>query len=192
MPLPTDKSFDDLFGYRQTKKWAKSMCNPWMEFCEVNAPVLKYQLPNIVTTINIVVTVGAFASLYLGATRNTMYYAVGLIFLGVRQYLDMLDGSVARTCDMKSKFGNYYDHISDAVFIVGLLTLFVYLTHPSMRPLAIGVAGIGLIAFMSEIVQVILEKDSVVDPRINDNLIAINLFMYMAIVLFIEWSKKAG
>ena len=190
MPLPTDRSFDDLFGYRHTKKWAKSMCNPWLEFCEENAPVLKYQLPNIVTTINIVVTVGAFASLYLGATKNTMYYVVGLLFLCIRQYLDMLDGSVARTCNMKSKFGNYYDHISDALFIVGLLSLFVYLTNPSMRHLAIGLAGIGLIAFMSEIVQVILEKDSVVDPRINDNLIAINLFMYMAIVLFVEWSKN--
>ena len=188
MPPPTDKSFDDLFGYQHTKKWAKDMCDPWVDLCQ-NVPMLRNQLPNVVTSLNVFVTLGAFGSLYLGATRNTVYYALGLIFLAIRQYLDMLDGSIARTCNMKSNFGNYYDHIADAVFIVGILSLFVFLTEPSLRPWAIGFGGIGLVAFLIEIVHTIKDEESVVDPMINDNLIAINLFMYMAIVIFIEWSK---
>jgi len=127
--------------------------------------------------------------LFLGARKNPVYYVAGIVFLITRQYFDMLDGSVARVCGMKSRFGNIYDHVADAVYVLGLLALFVYLTPPPARVVAMVISGLGYAAFLVDIVNIIREKD-VLNETINDNLMLINVFVYMLIVGFIEASRN--
>lgn len=194
MPLPNKQSFDDVYGYQHTKRWATILCKEsgwWDRVCKTLQLEgrAKKQLPNIVTTCNLFFTFLVFGSLYLGAQKSPVYYLVGLIALTIRQYLDMMDGSVARVCDMKSKFGNYYDHISDAVYVLGLLTMFICLTPPPARTIAIFISGLGYIAFLVDIVNIIEENDTT-NELINDNLLIINIVVYLFIVCFIEISNR--
>lgn len=192
MPLPTPNSFDDKYGYQITRRWAKVMCKHWDHGCKkMNWTGIRNQLANLVTTVNIVFTGLIFACLYLGARKNPIYYAIGVILITVRQYLDMLDGAVARVCDMKSQFGNLYDHIADAFFILGMLGIFVYLMPPQSRMWAAGFATFGMLIFLSEILGIIegFDDDSLIGTNINDHLILVNLGFYVFIVACIELSK---
>lgn len=194
MPLPNKHSFDDVYGYQHTQRWAKILCKEsgwWERVCDALRleGAARKQLPNIVTTCNLFFTFVVLGCLYLGAEKSPVYYVVGVIALVVRQYLDMMDGSVARVCDMKSRFGNYYDHVSDAAYVLGLLTLFVYLTPPPGKTVAAFLSGLGFIAFVVDIVNVIEEKD-VTNDHINDNLMILNVMVYLVIVGFVETSKR--
>lgn len=53
-----------------------------------------------------------------------------LLLLGlvlVRQFLDVLDGSIARACDRKSELGGALDTVADCLFFAA--TIYVYLTE---------------------------------------------------------------
>jgi hypothetical protein len=192
MPLPTKNSFDDIYGYQPTRKWAKMMCKQWDKTCDTfKWNGMRKQLANIVTTGNLVVTGLVFACLYLGSKRHPIYYVVGIVLLTVRQYLDMLDGSIARVCDMKSQFGNIYDHVADAVFMLGMLGLFVYLVPPHARMWVGGFATFGMLLFLSDIIGIIdgCEDDSIMSDTINDHLILVNVGFYVVLVAVIELTK---
>lgn len=190
MPLPTKNSFDDLFGYQITSEWAKDMCTGWNETCDkfnINGKTRK-QLANIVTTINLVFTALIFGCLYLGRTKAPVFYVIGIVFLTIRQYLDMLDGSIARQCDMKSKFGNYYDHIADAIFALGLAIMFVVLTSSKWKWLSGIIGSAVFVSVIIDLVNCVKDTNVPINKHINDNLIVINLFIYLFIVTFIEAS----
>ncbi len=193
MPLPNKQSFDDVYGYQYTKRWATILCKEsgwWDRVCKTLhlEGQAKKQLPNVVTTCNLFFTFLVFGGLYLGCLKSPVYYLAGLVALIARQYLDMMDGTVARVCDMKSTFGNYYDHASDAVYVLGLLTLFIYLTPPPARVVAMIISGIGYIAFLIDLLNTVKEKE--VNEVINDNLLIINIIVYLFIVCFIESSRN--
>jgi phosphatidylglycerophosphate synthase len=63
--------------------------------------------PNALTTISLVVAVGAGTAY---ALRFPVLGAVGLVVSGV---VDMLDGAVARATKSASRFGSVYDHVLD-------------------------------------------------------------------------------
>ena len=71
--------------------------------------------PNMITTLSLII---CLFSIYL--FKQGSYLISGILFF-VAYFFDCLDGHMARTYNMHSKFGDYYDHISD---ILKLILLF--------------------------------------------------------------------
>jgi phosphatidylglycerophosphate synthase len=71
--------------------------------------------PNIITTISLLF--GLFTSVFL---CKKMYY-IACIFWIIAYFLDCLDGYIARKYKETSKFGDYYDHISDMIKLTVVL-----------------------------------------------------------------------
>jgi phosphatidylglycerophosphate synthase len=81
--------------------------------------------PNGLTTIGLVCSIGALVAVYLvlfkGASVGTGVIAVVLTFL--RCYFDYADGLMARTYDMSTKIGGWYDHTVDTCYALVLAVL---------------------------------------------------------------------
>jgi len=77
-----------------------------------------YQLgftPNILTTISLISW--SFAMYFL--INNGNYYSLYMVLLMILSYyFDCFDGNFARSYNMVTKFGDYYDHISDVSKII--------------------------------------------------------------------------
>lgn len=72
--------------------------------------------PNMITTLSLLITlIGLY---YI----NNGYYKTGSILYFIGYFFDCMDGSYARTYNMTSKFGDYYDHISDIIKIIFLVS----------------------------------------------------------------------
>lgn len=80
--------------------------------------------PNILTTLSLITTV---IGLYL---HSKNYYLLGGLLYFIGYYFDCADGNFARTYNMSSKIGDYYDHITD-LFKYGL---FIYLLYSYNLP----------------------------------------------------------
>jgi hypothetical protein len=65
--------------------------------------------PNMVTTLSLITGI---SSAYMIQKKN--YKIAGLLFF-IAYYFDCVDGKLARKYNMISKFGDYYDHISDII-----------------------------------------------------------------------------
>jgi hypothetical protein len=65
--------------------------------------------PNMVTTLSLLS--GVFSA-YMIHKKN--YKSAGLLFF-LGYYFDCVDGKLARKYNMTSKFGDYYDHITDII-----------------------------------------------------------------------------
>lgn len=77
--------------------------------------------PNTITSINLFI----FTPLIL---HNIIYDKNYLMLFGlvlVRIYLDILDGNIARKCNLKSKFGSFFDLFGDVILYL-VLNLFVF------------------------------------------------------------------
>ena len=77
--------------------------------------------PNMITTISFLC---GLIACYLYYKKS--YILAGLVFF-VSYFFDVMDGYFARIYDMKSKFGSYYDSITDIV--VGLIFVYLFLTN---------------------------------------------------------------
>ena len=53
-------------------------------------------------------------------TQNDFWGSFGYGIL--RQFFDCLDGTMARKYDMSTEFGDIYDHISDLMYAIALIT----------------------------------------------------------------------
>lgn len=77
--------------------------------------------PNMITTFGNILSIIGLLNLW-----NHKYFEASIYF-GVSYVLDCIDGYMARKYNMVSKFGDYYDHISDAskflLFIISLILL---------------------------------------------------------------------
>ena len=77
--------------------------------------------PNMITTGANILSIIGLINLW-----NRKYFEASIYF-GVSYVLDCVDGYMARKYNMVSKFGDYYDHISDAskflLFIISLILL---------------------------------------------------------------------
>ena len=83
--------------------------------------------PNILTTISLLCHL---CSMYF-LVNNKEYYAIySVIFFALSYYFDCFDGHFARSYNMTSKFGDYYDHISDWFKVA----LFVWLICAYFKP----------------------------------------------------------
>lgn len=98
--------------------------------------------PNMITTM----------SLFLGLTSVVLfhfqYYISSIIFFITAYILDCADGNFARTYNMETNFGDYYDHISDISKIIALAI--VIIIHPLSKTIKVlFITGLAIFSFMS-------------------------------------------
>jgi phosphatidylglycerophosphate synthase len=72
--------------------------------------------PNMVTTLSVVASYLAIRSIYLGQPKQ--YFVLWAI---LAYMFDCVDGYLARKFDMCTVFGDYYDHVSDVMYVSLLL-----------------------------------------------------------------------
>jgi phosphatidylglycerophosphate synthase len=74
-------------------------------------------------------TFSLVAGLYAAYMIYTGNFAIAGVLYMVAYYFDCADGKFARKFNMTSKFGDYYDHISDIIKLI--FTLYaLYVTNP--------------------------------------------------------------
>lgn len=83
--------------------------------------------PNILTTISLFCHL---CSMYFFVNNERYYTFYSAIFFMLSYYFDCFDGHFARSYNMTTKFGDYYDHISDW-FKTGL---FIWLICTYFKP----------------------------------------------------------
>jgi len=98
--------------------------------------------PNILTTISLLI---AIASIYY--FMNDRYYlSAGLIFLAY--FFDCFDGFFARSYNMTSVFGDFYDHISDAYKFIFLLIAMYLKNYDKFKKVVCVFIFFGLLGFI--------------------------------------------
>ena len=85
----------------------------WMVRPLVHTPVT----PNHITTVRLILGLAA-CGLFATGTRPEILYAAGLFMLS--NFVDHMDGELARLSGKSSRFGYHYDNYSDAVIHVAL------------------------------------------------------------------------
>lgn len=83
--------------------------------------------PNILTTFSLL---SHLLSMYFFVNNQKYYTVYSVIFFGLAYYFDCFDGHFARSYNMVTIFGDYYDHVSD--WFKGLL--FFWLIYVYFKP----------------------------------------------------------
>lgn len=83
--------------------------------------------PNMLTTISLVCHLIA---MYFFVNNQKYYTVYSVIFSFLSYYFDCFDGHFARSYDIVTKFGDYYDHISDLFKNL----LFIWLIYAYFKP----------------------------------------------------------
>jgi len=81
--------------------------------------------PNMITTLGNVSTIFSVYALY------KHQFLISSLFFILSYMFDCLDGYVARTYNLVTEFGDYYDHISDATKII-VVCFMLYRINPSL------------------------------------------------------------
>lgn len=76
--------------------------------------------PNNITTISVIFGICSIYSLYKDN------YVLCAIMLLLSYFFDVLDGIYARSYDMVTVFGDFYDHISDIIFYTIIIFMIIY------------------------------------------------------------------
>ena len=76
--------------------------------------------PNTLTTFGLISSILCIYFLY---KKNPI---LSIIFLILRWYFDYADGLYARKYKQYSKFGDWYDHITDWLFTIGYICVFIF------------------------------------------------------------------
>ena len=80
--------------------------------------------PNFLTTLGLI---SSILSLYYLYYRKAIY---AIIFLILRWYFDYADGIFARKYNKVTKFGDYYDHIVDILYSIGIIFVIAFSKYP--------------------------------------------------------------
>ena len=98
--------------------------------------------PNMITTIALILGV---LCIYQFRMEN---YGTSAALLVIRQVFDGMDGYVARKYDLKSKFGDKYDHVSDFI-IQRIIFIMVYLKLLKYSPLCANIIMVLVILILN-------------------------------------------
>ena len=99
--------------------------------------------PNMLTTLGLICSI---LFVYFLWKRNLF---LSLLFLFLRQYFDYADGLMARKYNQTTKFGDFYDHLSDTLFFsIPLIILLIFTTKKPILYLIIIIPAM-LLAIMS-------------------------------------------
>lgn len=101
--------------------------------------------PNMVTTVTLVLSA---ASLWF-FHRDRPFLAF-LCVLG-RMYTDTIDGMAARAYDLESQFGDYYDHVVDWSWMVGVFVISMRKFRGWSRWAAVAVFAVAAVAAGSSV-----------------------------------------
>lgn len=82
---------------------------------------IPYMSPNVITSLSLIVSLYAVYKIFNG------FYMIGGILFFFQYFLDCLDGNFARSNNMVTDFGDYYDHISDSVTSIALIAVILVL-----------------------------------------------------------------
>jgi phosphatidylglycerophosphate synthase len=109
------------------QKYENPIDNILVGFAEKLNPIF-YKLgfnPNGITTLSLIF--GILFNYYY-YTKN---YGLASIMIMISYFFDCMDGNFARTYNMQTKFGDYYDHIKDVlVMVIFAGILFLYASVP--------------------------------------------------------------
>ena len=94
--------------------------------------------PNILTTFGLI---SSITCLYALINRKTF---LAIIMLCLRWYFDYADGLMARKYKMVTVIGDYYDHITDIVFTLGLFSVILLSKYPKKSKLKFVLLGFAL------------------------------------------------
>lgn len=100
--------------------------NVIISFCEYMNPYLKIMkfTPNLLTTFSLIFGICSMYAIYKS------YFLTGAILFFIAYVFDCMDGNYARTYDMVTSFGDWYDHTSDTIKFV--ILIFVILIHTNI------------------------------------------------------------
>jgi phosphatidylglycerophosphate synthase len=76
--------------------------------------------PNHITTLSLIF---GLITLYLLWKKHCVLAGASYF---ISYFFDCQDGNYARTYKMYSEFGSLYDHISDAIIIIGLILIYIF------------------------------------------------------------------
>jgi len=76
--------------------------------------------PNQLTTLSLIASIGCIYALYKD------YYIIAVILWFVAYLYDTIDGKFARKYNLVSEFGDYYDHLTDFIKIIGVIVVLYY------------------------------------------------------------------
>jgi len=114
-----------------------------IEICDKICPPLRKMglTPNIITTFGLISRL--ISIYYLLQNRKWLF-----LFYGTLGYFfDCLDGHMARKYDMCTTFGDYYDHISDTVYVLALMYILFNYSKLSRQGLFVVVLVIAITYF---------------------------------------------
>ncbi len=111
-------------GRKIDRNYQNPIDNYIIDFVEFMNPYFKKLkfTPNILTTLSLLFSV-------LGLWLYTKKYVItGILLFMIGYFFDCADGNFARTYNMETKFGDYYDHISDfSKLVLLIIVLFFYI-----------------------------------------------------------------
>jgi phosphatidylserine synthase len=81
--------------------------------------------PNMLTTISLLTWL---SGLYFFLNCGTYYTLYTIALFTISYFFDCMDGNFARTYNMVSSFGDYYDHCSDMIKY-SLTAYYIYILH---------------------------------------------------------------
>jgi phosphatidylglycerophosphate synthase len=125
MPAPTSPTSTDHYLY-------KYIYTPLAEnICFIH--------PNYISIANILITI----PLVVAALLNRWSIGAFVAIFALHAFIDCMDGSVARTCSLKSKMGALLDTVSDVLFMViaGIVAIYMLIQRHglgSWKTIAIG------------------------------------------------------
>lgn len=81
--------------------------------------------PNFITTVRFLMMIGAFPYFFC----NKMYNMAAIVYM-ISYFFDCLDGHLSRKYNLDTEFGDYYDHIADAIsFLLAMYFIAVTLSN---------------------------------------------------------------
>ena len=172
-------SLEYKLGYQYMESLADKMCQStiWEQLVDA-FPMLSKQLPNMVSVLNLFVS---FFAIYCLHTGN---YIIGVVSLIIRCYLDMLDGTVARRCDMASRVGNILDHSGDILYALGYVVILC--THAIQPGFLKWIMLIIMVLGVIDVVYLMTnDENKHIHPifeRINENMMVMQFSFYFVLM----------
>ena len=152
--------------------------------------------PNMITTITLLMSFVIGWNLW-----NNNYYTACVLIL-IRQILDSTDGFIARKYNLKSKFGEKYDNISDDLNNIITFTILLYKgRHSIMNNKCIFLLIVGaIILYINNMITLrnncLKNKDCCSDPNVKHDILKsthvfslyeICILMCVGIILFSKY-----
>ena len=107
------------------KKLPQYLENPFDNIIYVVIELIAPTIHKIGLTPNMITTLGNVCTIFFTYYFIEKKYVISSIYFGFSYFFDCLDGFIARSYNLVTKFGDYYDHISDLVKAIIYIYLFL-------------------------------------------------------------------